>query len=357
MAVWRLDLAELSAPGATGIGTVLRRQNLLTSVNDLGQYLKFSYALNGPGGIEFTLPIDKPTRADYAVGQRELHLYRDGVLVWGGYLVRSEIDNAFVRFGGLGWLWKVRRRHVDFDLWYRDTEPTSIAWQLIDWMQDQPNGNLGITLQTNPLPTPGAVKSVLYCGHERSNIGDAIDDMAEMKDGFDYDVSPAKVFQVWAPGRGTVRAIEIDAGRQTTSLTGITEDVSELVTELSVLGPRESCSDDNGLTLRHDPSVAKYGLLQGEVQYDNTDARIRTSKGDAELEALRRINVQPKVEFQRSGLPGELAWGAVGLGDTVRFKSANGYATYNLLCRVISQEYEVRPGGVERWAWQLDGDL
>lgn len=357
MTTWRLDLATLSDQADEGISTDILRQDLLLTANDQGQHLMFTYALNGPGSLEFTLPIDKPTREDYAVGAREVHLYRDGTLVWGGYLVRSEIDQTFVRFGAIGWLWRLRRRHVTTDLFYQDQEPGHIAWELIDWAQDQADGNLGITLQTDPLPTPGTVKSALYCAAERNNIGDSIVELSEMRDGFDFDIDPDKVFRVWAPQRGEAKSVTIDAGAQTDGLVGIVEDAEELVTRLSVLGPRETCTDDDGLFLTHAASLARYGLLEGDVQYDNRDVRIRQGKGEAELEMLRKVNVQPKVEFARAGLPGELAWGDVNVGDSVRFTSEKGYATYDFPARVIGQEFTVFPADVEKWAWQLDGDL
>lgn len=355
MTTWRLDLATLSDQAEEGISTDVLRQDLLLEDADQGQALAFSYTLNGPGTLEFVLPIDKPTRADYAVGQREVHLYRDGTLVWGGYLVRAESDGVFVRFGCLGWLWRLRRRLITEDMVFIDQEPGHIAWALIDWAQQQPGGNMGITLQVDPLPTPGEIRSTIYCSLNRPNVGDTIDELSEMKAGFDFDITPDKVFTVWSPERGSALPVTLDAGRQTVAVTGITEDASEVVSELSVLGPQEACSDDDGLFLTDASAFAAYGLLQADVQYDNRDERIRQRRGDAELDILKRINLQPRVTMQRAGLTGELAWGAVTLGDTVRFVSDHGFATYNFEARVIGQEYEVLPAGVETWHWQLDG--
>lgn len=354
IATWRLNLATLSAQGQAGLSTDLVAEDILLSSNAQGQYLSFNYAMNGPGALEFTLPIDKPSHSAYAIGEREVHLYRNDQLVWGGYLVRAEADGVFVRFGCLGWLWRLRKRVITTDLWYQDTDPGEIAWSLVDWAQAQTAGDMGIRRGT--VQDTGAVKSTIYCGLNRPVIGDSIEELAELRDGFEYEIAPDKTFNAWSPRRGRDTSLELDAGMHT-SLTGVVEDMETIATSMHVLGPSESCTDDNGLILSDAQAVARYGLLEDQVQYDFRDERIRSSKGQAELEMRTRVPVQPKATFQRAGLPGEAAWGEVELGDSVRFTADQGYLSYDIKARVIEQVFDIYPAGVEVWAWQLDGDL
>lgn len=82
---------------------------------------------------------------------------------------------------------------------FTTTDAGTIAWTLIDESQDEVNGDFGIT-QGNIGVSLNRTKSF-----ERKNIAEAILELADNDYGFDFEITPNKVFNVYYPMKGTVR--------------------------------------------------------------------------------------------------------------------------------------------------------
>ncbi|HXF71889.1 MAG TPA: hypothetical protein VNO79_04670, partial [Actinomycetota bacterium] len=200
MATWRVDLHALNSPTA-----------LVTGLPIKDSQIRFSYRLNGPGAFEAPLIFDDPavTEANLAPGKRELRVYRDGVLVWGGYLwairVRRPRELTIV---GEGYLSRLRRTHVYTSLRYQATAQEQIVRGLVDHVQSQSGGSMGIDTTLAGNHTGGSLtRTRTYCRGDA--IWDAIEELTSLDDGLDLEITPSptssanKVLKTYQPRKGS----------------------------------------------------------------------------------------------------------------------------------------------------------
>jgi hypothetical protein len=318
--------------------------------------LQATWVLNGPGLIDADLTWDSVAVADHLAGGRELRLTRDATRVWGGWSWRGAGNGPerTFRIEGQGYYSRLRRRVVRSDLIYTDTAQHTIAWNLIAHAQAQSDGNHGFTNGTHSGTPRDRDRS--YCALERPNIADEIEALAGMDDGFDFEISPTKAFNTWAPRRGTGAAVY--------TFTGVDEfefewedDATEAASFVDALGdddcnPREITATDAG-------AVADYGRLEYVVQADTN----RRSEVSAEANEHLR---QRKVGMRRATLTYDLtvgpAWATLNpldhLGSKVRLNLASaGPATFDRNYRIVEFLLSLEDPTAEWMTLVLDGAL
>jgi hypothetical protein len=137
------------------------------------------------------------------LGKNTLECYRDGVLKFAGIILTKNIEltglSAIVEVKALGWMWLLSRRYAGLtvEVTYTDTDAGDIAWDLIDTTQALYAGSFGIiqgTIQTS------LNRTITY---QRKVIKEAIEDLSNTAFGFDFEITPAKVFNVYYPSKGS----------------------------------------------------------------------------------------------------------------------------------------------------------
>lgn len=108
-----------------------------------------------------------------------------------------------------------RRLYSDATLTYTATDQAEIAWTLVEYTQGKTGGNLGIakgwvgTLPTNVLRNDRTYEA-------GDSVGDRIKELAELIDGFDWDITPTSAsglrMDVWYPQRGSDRGVVLILG-------------------------------------------------------------------------------------------------------------------------------------------------
>lgn len=92
------------------------------------------------------------------------------------------------------------------------TDQAEIAWQLLQQTQTRTGGNLGIS-KGGGNPT-GISRDRTY--EVGDSIGERIQELSEVIDGFDWDISPksssALALDVWSPQRGSDRGVVLEYG-------------------------------------------------------------------------------------------------------------------------------------------------
>ena len=359
MVTYRLALASLSS---SGLGT-----EIVADVLDAGfpykadQVIRWSRMLNGAGSLEFTLDMEGPgvTPDVYAPGKRELHLYRDDgggeILVWGGRLWVADVDHDWVRFMGLGWYETLRHREMAEDFYKVDTEQLDIAWQLIDYTQTQTGGNLGIT--RGAAADSGITRTVLYCAEERQNIAQAIEDLGTADQGFDFEVTPAKVWKVWHPLKGE----ELSASVVLDTSTNVQElrytiDATVVANEVAGIGDRKDCEPVHYASVKNVGSRDDYGLLQATISRSDIkeDGPLINDLARKYLDLHKVARKAPVVGYPTilegpSPLTGEFA-----LGDVINLQASKGYATFDDAFRVMGYTVTATQNGEERVDLNLD---
>lgn len=344
----------LAGRGTSGLGTAI-----IDNVLELGLPTKTEYAcrwsrtLNAAGTIEFTLPLDGPgvTPENFYPG-RELHLFRDDGtgerIVWAGHLWASDVQKIWVRFLGMGFYEDLRHREIGTDFYKFNTEQRSIAWQMIDYTQTQPNGNLGITRETSA--GSATQRTVAYCAEERQNIAEAIEDLASADDGFDFEVGPDKIWRTWVPKRGS----DLSATVELSTNVGIVEmaytsDGTQIENEVAGIGKKGNCEPIHYVVASDSTSQTKYGLMQGTISRSDLkwDDDMISAQARQRLALQSQPRKQPTVRlFNGLGGPNPLN-ADFDLGDVISVDASWGFATFNDNFRVMSYDVSFDRVGYE----------
>ena len=157
----------------------------------------FGWTLNGIGQFNASLPVSRSTARvlDAATIPERTIVYveRDGVLL-DGYVIwtRERSLGEPWALTGASILSILRRNPVRADLTYTAQDQFTIARGLINHYQGQPGGNIGIVTGSG---TSGVTRDRTYYGYERKNLWDALAELAQVDNGFDFGVDVA-----WSAG-------------------------------------------------------------------------------------------------------------------------------------------------------------
>jgi len=108
-------------------------------------------------------------------------------------------DSTEVEIKAMGYFWLLGTRIVGLteELNYVTTDAGSIAWSLINVVQSETYGDFGITqgsIQTSVNRT---------IGFNRKTVKEAIEELAVTDNGFDFEITENKVFNVFYPIKGS----------------------------------------------------------------------------------------------------------------------------------------------------------
>lgn len=324
MATWRIDLANIN-------GAVVQ--------SDL-KVMRWTYSngLNGTGSFEATMfgRHSQATEANLKPGAREVRVYRDGTQVWGGYLwsvnVNAVNTKAFqITLRAESWFSRLRRRYVLADLLYRDVNQETIAWNLINHTQGQTEGNLGFTLGSHTGTSLARERN--YCSWERHNIAAAIEELANQDDGFDFDITPAKVFNTYYGKRGSASGITIDGTKAFPF--DYDYDASDMANYVTGLG-----NDDCNPVVYDAVNSSKrteFGLLQAVEDYDTNKEKDVVSHVNSYLQVNALLRYRGAVTYV-SAQAGTPAFGTLPPGDTFTLTSTPGFANFSTTVRVVEHE-------------------
>jgi len=173
----------------------------------------FTERLNQEAEAGFVLDADDDNcnSTILALGINELHIYYKGTLMWAGQLVSARKiakgNDIYWEVLAKDWTALLGKRFCGVESLreFTTTDAGQIAWTLVSETQALANGSFGITKGTiqasmNRTATYDK-KNVLSAITELSNMGKD----GEANYGFDFEITPAKVFNVYYPYKGTIR--------------------------------------------------------------------------------------------------------------------------------------------------------
>lgn len=190
---------------------------LVTQPRGGGEYLEeipaeimtYGERLNLPGSIQFKLAAAHSTATEATLnpGVHEIVVERDGAPVWAGPLLtmtepeKPESGGWLFDFAGEGLLHYPWRWYVTSTLTFTATDQFTIAKALVDFHQNKAGGDFGI--DTSGVGLSGVVRDRTYYGYEQKNIGEALQQLAEVRNGFDYSIDPAsRALRLHYPKKG-----------------------------------------------------------------------------------------------------------------------------------------------------------
>lgn len=319
----------------------------------------FGYVLNAPGSFEAKVPLTnaQALESNFRPGQREIKVYRNNDLVWGGYLWQTSVNvrDQEVHVVGEGYYSRLRKRFVMGDLIYENPglPQEEIAWKLIKHTQDQspitgsPGGWIGSTYGdlnmsegANPYTT---VRERDYCAAQHPNIADSIDELTQMDDGFDFCITPTpgltsdKVFRTFSPRKNHTTAVQLTGANSMTLDYDI--DASDTVTRMTTIGSGDCNPPDDDRTSIN--SIQNFGLLQDVLEVQFSDLAQVQAHGKEEIRNRNSARWQATVEFAEARGP---AWGSFDIGDTVKVIANKGFASFSQDMRVLEMNVSLQPG-------------
>lgn len=215
-----------------------------------------------------------------------------------------------------------------------------IAWSLIARTQARTGGNLGITRASS---TTGVDRNRTY--EAGSLIGDLIENLSQVDDGFEWDIDPDLAFQLYYPARGGDNGFLLDWG-------GSVEGVSRTVTSTNY-GNAVRLNGAGAADGSTPPEVATTESatigVEGrwEVQLGDTGAvEASTVAERAAYELANREQITPSYSLK---LNTELWTGPsdLWLGDSARLVINQGRLDVDVMVRILSFDFDIDNDGYE----------
>jgi hypothetical protein len=326
---WELEVLDLAGNVLLDTGLEEAPFNSLTC----------SWVLNSPGGFEADLRWYAAEPADWRPGERELVVRRDGVRIWGGYLWSVEASARQRRATALGAGYFSRLgayRVISTLLFDPPVAQHQIARDLIAHAMAQPDGDLGFTSGAHTGPT--VTRRRLYCANERPNIAEAIEALASLENGFDFEIDANKAFNTWTPRRGGASGITFTGAEELTLEWN--EDAREAASYVTAIGEGD-CGPP--LAEASDASArARFRRLHRVVEgAEGVDTLSEAQElANEELRQRKESLFRATVSFDHAFGP---AWGSFGLGDTVTVDVADGMATFTRTLRIVEISLTLEP--------------
>jgi len=160
---------------------------------------------NAANGTVRVMSLAHPTTPPPTIASHDLWCYdSSGVLVFRGRMLASPLDvspdSAKIDYNLLDYRGLLDRRLFMSQVSFADTEQIDIAWAMIAHTQGQVGGNLGITRGT--APASGQLRDRNY--DPGDGIGQRLQELSNVINGFQYEIDPQKRFNTWYPERRRV---------------------------------------------------------------------------------------------------------------------------------------------------------
>ena len=254
---------------------------------------------------------------------RELYIYdEDDNLIYGGYISdlqfsRGNSEEGNMEVASKGFFSLLNKRFTNSLREYASEDLSDIAWDLINYTQGLTYGNFGITRGTDPT-TRNAQRTYKY-----KKICDAILAMsnAETQNGFDFEITNNKVFNVYYPAKGTQRKNIVFEDENNILNYSIRKPfIDSMANQVIVFG--EGFGEDSIVEVRDAENAFKnaFYLLQDAVsEKDVRVAETLQEKGDKYLSQ----NKYPQPSVSITCDYEVINYNEFSLGDWVKLKIAN----------------------------------
>jgi hypothetical protein len=245
-----------------------------------------------------------------------------------------------MRFSGEGWFSKLRRRYIDSKKKYTAQDQFTIAWDLIDFTQTKTGGNLGITRFS--AATSGVTRDRTYQAWERKNVGEALEELAAVQNGFDFEITSDKQWKTYYPKKTASGVHDFVLGKNIRGF-AIDYDANETDTEITAMGDGEEAK--MLLSVAVDTAArTEFGLLQDTRDFrDISKQSTLDAHATEELRLAKIQRVQPNIQVFTDDPP----WGSFAVGDNARLDIKKGYVQLEQVFRITTITVQVSDEGNE----------
>ena len=243
----------------------------------------------------------------------------------------NDAENFFLNLSYTGDGSIIKVNYIKLIIYYsvRDitkvTDAGAIAWDLIETSQLKSNGNLGITEGTIAT-TQDRTRT-----YNNQNIMEAIVNLSDVINGFDFEITNDKVFNVYTvKGTDLTDSLILEYGRNLQTVS-IDEDFTEPCNNAIVLGEVIDGEDLSRVDRPDTTTQAKYKLREMVLSADNViDENTLNEKGDAMLYKYK----EPLIKVTFEVIRGTVDITQFSLGDLIRLIVKKG-------CYNIDSDYRI----------------
>ncbi len=307
----------------------------------------FTEAHLGAGSATISFPIDQGadtplvTRENFRPRRTAIWIVRNDVPVWVGQVWNrsKSIADGLIDATALGPLSYFRRRFVLADQTYTGLDQFEIVRRLIAYAQGVTGGDIGIVVDTGD---SGVTRTRTYPGNELKEIGEALEQLAAVENGFDFwfepdrDVTTGEFsirLRLQYPATGRDTAIIFAHGENCT-FESVDEDAEGAANETRATGAGQG--DDLLIAAAADVNALNgEPLLQSVAAYTDVTT-LGTLQDHADRDLTRALDDELFIPFTM--LPGaEPRFGSYEVGDRVRAVQSDDYESIDRTMRVISR--------------------
>lgn len=314
--------------------------------------VSYGEVLNAPGAFQATIGLRHPkaTRTNLDPGRTAIYVERDGVLLWGGILwsAQADVAGATVALIGEGFWSYWRRRNLRVTKTYAATDQLAIAQDLLNWAQAEPGGDIGVIVGTE---TSGVLRDRTYNIWERVNIGQAIEQLTAVQNGFDVSIDVAydssgnitKTFRPSYPRRGRDTSIVLELG---SNMAGLSQkiDATTQANRIDILG----AGDGPAMLIATATDMAAappYPLLEDVLTYKDISVPATLLGHGVAAVTTRALPVETLPTVARAGP--DTGVGSFITGDEITVRGEDGYVVVDDRMRIISIGVNVAADGGE----------
>jgi hypothetical protein len=297
-------------------------------IADLSGYItnrQFTIERNRAEEIDFSIPLTTFAQLakDLALdpnqllqtGIQEIRVRRSGQPIVAGQITYWETDfsdptNPVINVKAMGWLNLFTYRVFSGE--YDGDDAAFIARDIITQTQALPLGDFGITLGSNVTGANVYAQKIF----ENQSISDILIAFSEEENGFDFQFTWDKVYNMFLPGQGAYRQDIIFTYPGNTTNIVVSSDSTQIVNSLLARG--KGNADANISTIIEDtPSQEIYGLRTAVKDYPDLDDDQLVTTATSEV-AFYRFPLELHSIYYDGSQPNVPPVGSYNVGDKIR---------------------------------------
>lgn len=284
-------------------------------------------------------------RAPYH-GARKERLYRGRIGKSGDTF---DADTHSVTIPSLDYRAVLQRRHLmsGSQVTWTQKDQAEIAFGLVQQAQRHPGGSYGIVLGRTP--ATGVLRDRTY--ELGDNIGDRLQELSEVIDGFDWDITSTSAgglqLDIWYPQRGTeLEGIVLEFGGAIASGTR-TVDSGDYANHIRATGTQpEGGGEEPAIQERSAPDLVSRPEGRWDKTYGEsiTTTKALEERADWLLDQAQVVTPSYSLSMRRGWWRGP---SHVWLGDTVTVRIRSGRLRVNTRLRVHQIDIDISDDGTE----------
>lgn len=325
---------------------IVVRDNDGTTIGEFDRFnnLKFKHVLNREGDCSFDISLkdEKANSQMIQLGKREVYIYRNDDVVWGGHMFNYDgglsASGGYITIYAMGFMDLLKKRYTASISEHIDKDPSQIMWDEINTSQSKTNGNFRITQGTLALSYPRRKK------YEKKQLYELITDWTNIQDGPEIEITQTKVFNTYWPLKGEDKSDNyVFEWEKDIDKIDFVNDFSNPINSAIVIGG--GWGEAMATVTRNDLILQKeYKLREEIIPYkDVEELPLLEGKGDNEILKYGVPRREYRVTISPESDPDPLL---LQTGDWVRLKADYGFLNIADVVRVYAIEVNYS-GGIE----------